>query len=193
MSPFKSPGFRIYYGAQFMAFVGYWALEMARAFLALQVGGSAAALGSLLMALAIPGLIFSLHGGVISDSMDTRKIIRTCRSLLAVSALGFFILLKSETELQLWMLYAFTFFEGCVMAYDSPAYMATLQRLVPQKEFKMAVVLQSTNFHLSRASGPAIGGAIMSLYGVEYVFPVHSGGLSLYCDIYWQGPVHPKL
>ena len=170
MRPFQSPGFRIYYGAQFMAFVGYWALEMARAFLALQVGGSAAALGSLLMALAIPSLLFSLHGGVVSDSNDTRKIIRICRSLLAISALCFFFLLKSGTELKLWMLYAFTFFEGCVMAYDSPAYMATLQRLVPQKDFKMAVVLQSTNFHLSRAAGPAIGGAIMSFYGVEYVF-----------------------
>ena len=153
-----------------MAFVGYWALEMARAYLALQVGGSAAALGSLLLALAIPSMLFSLHGGVVSDSVDTRKVIRLCRSLLALSALLFFFLLRSGTELALWMLYAFTFFEGCIMAYDSPAYMATLQRLVPQKDFKMAVVLQSTNFHLSRASGPAIGGLIMAYFGIEYVF-----------------------
>ena len=152
-----------------IAFIGNYAHEMALAFLALEIGGSAAALGSLSLSLAVPALLLSLHGGVISDRVDTRKVIARSRIILGISSVLLFFVM-SNMELKLWMIYAFTLFNGCIIAYDSPAYMATLQRLVVRKDFKMAVVLQSTNFHLSRALGPAFGALVMTLFGLKYVF-----------------------
>lgn len=149
--------------------IGTWSHELARAYLALEIGGTTAALGSLLVASAVPSLVLTLHGGLLADRLDSRKIIVVTKSLLAVSTLIFYFLVLNNS-LTLPLLYFFAFIEGIFNSYDSPAYTATFQRLVPKSDFKMAVTLQSTNFHMSRMIGPAIAGLIMRFGDTAQVF-----------------------
>jgi MFS family permease len=152
-----------------LSLVGTWSHEIARAYLALEIGGTTAALGSLLLSVALPNLVLGLHGGLVADSRDARTVIATTKALLAVSAFGLFLFVRFELVTLHW-LYFFAFIEGVLNSYDSPAYTATFQRLIPKEDFKMAVTLQSTNFHMSRMLGPAVAGLIMKFTDTAYVF-----------------------
>lgn len=169
LSPFRAAAFRAFYIAQMLSLVGTWSHELARSYMALDIGGTTAALGSILLASALPGLFLTLHGGVLADRLEPRKILLLTKSLHAVSAISFFFV-AHFFELQLWTIYIFSFIEGLLNSYDSPAYTAMFQRLVPRKDFKMAVVLQSSSFHMCRMLGPAIAGLIMAFYDAHWVF-----------------------
>lgn len=167
--PFKAPAFRAFFIAQVLSLVGTWSHELARSYIALDIGGTTAALGSILLAGALPSLFLALHGGVLADRHSPQKILMITKSLLAISALSFFAACHFY-QIELWMIYIFAFIDGLLNSYDSPAYTSTFQRLVPRKDFKMAVVLQSSMFHMCRMLGPAVAGLIMVLTDAHWVF-----------------------
>ncbi|MGE0763039.1 MAG: MFS transporter [Bdellovibrionales bacterium] len=169
LSPFKHQNFRRFFFVQTLSLTGSWAADLARAWIILSMMESATALGGLLLATALPGLFLILHGGVLVDRIDVRRLMMGTKFLLGLIALGLAAMVQFG-HVQYWHLLVFALMEGVVNAFDSPAYQALTVRLVPRQDFQQALALNSTNFHFSRMMGPAMAGLLMTMHGPSTVF-----------------------
>jgi MFS family permease len=121
------------------------------------------------MAIAIPSLIFILHGGVVVDRSNIKKIMMCTKAVLASA--GFALAFITEfSHVEFWMLLIFGMMEGAVNAFDLPAYQALTVRLVPKEDFQQALAINSTNFHAARMLGPLLAGLLMAWRGPSLVF-----------------------
>ena len=171
LAPFKHASFRRYFLVQTLSMIGTWSHDLARAWIVVEMMGKAAALGLLMLSVALPTLILILQGGVLVDKLEVRRLMMATRATLAVSAVTLAALTEFG-EIQLWHLLVFGFLEGSVMAFDSPAEQAMRVRLVPRDDFQQAIALMSSNFHLARMMGPLVAGFLMIQHGPSLVFLV---------------------
>lgn len=169
LSPFRHADYRAFFFVQTLSLIGQWSHDLARAWIVIELMGRAGALGSLMLAIAIPSLFFTLQGGVLVDRINVKKLMIITKLLLAALSL----LLATVVEfgsIQFWHLLIFGLIEGCIVAFDTPAYQALTVRLVPRKDFQQALALNSTNFHGARMLGPLVAGGIMAVWGPAAVF-----------------------
>lgn len=169
LHPFTHASFRFFFFAQLFSSVGTWSHELARAWLVLDISGTATALGTLLLTTALPGIFLTLHGGAIADRADARKLFLITKSILAVSALSFFVIAEFY-HVEIWMIYFFGLIEGLVNSFDGPAFTSIFARTLPRSDFQQGLAIHSTSFHVSRMLGPAIAGILMAVKGPSYVF-----------------------
>ncbi len=169
LRPFQHVAFRRFFLVQTISLVGTWAHDLARAWIVLNLMGQAGALGSLLLATALPGLVLSLQGGVLADRFDVRRIMIATKTLLALLSLTL-AFVAEFANIQMWHLLVFGIVEGCIVAFDNPTFQALTVRMVPREDFQQAIALNSTNFHAGRMLGPIIAGGLMSLHGPSLVF-----------------------
>ncbi len=169
LAPFRSKSFRQFFFTQTLSLTGSFASELARAWIVISEKGSAAALGGLLLANALPGLFLMLQGGVLVDQVDVRKLMMWTKTCLAIIALSL-AALSEVAHIQYWHLILFALIEGLVTAFDQPAFHALTSKLVPKEDFQQALALSSTNFHTSRMMGPLISGVLMAWHGPSLVF-----------------------
>ena len=171
LAPFRHASFRRYFLVQTLSMIGTWSHDLARAWIVVEMMGKAAALGLLMLSVAVPTFVLILQGGVLVDKIEVRKLMMLTRAILAVSALTL-AALTEYGNIQLWHLLIFGFLEGTVMAYDSPAEQAMRVRLTPKEDFQQALTLTSSNFHLARMMGPLVAGLLMASHGPSVVFLV---------------------
>ena len=169
LSPLASSNFRLFYFSQSFSLIGTWSHELARSWLVLDLAGTTTALGTLLLSMALPSLFLTLHGGVVADRADVRKLILITKIILTISAFSLFVIVEVGA-LQLWILYAFAIVEGFVNSFDGPAFTSVFSRTVTKSDFQQALALQSMSFHISRMLGPAVAGFIMAISSPGMVF-----------------------
>ena len=68
------------------------------------------------------------------------------------------------------VLYACVFLISCSGAFENPARAALLPSMVPREDFPRAVTIASTNQALAFASGPAVGGLVISMAGIATAY-----------------------
>lgn len=99
--------------------------------LALQTTGSPAYAGALLMANAIPRLVFMLFGGSLADKISPQIILRTGNILQAAGLLLILFWLMTGTLPIPW-LFVIAILFGTVDAFSAPASMSAIPRIVPK-------------------------------------------------------------
>jgi predicted MFS family arabinose efflux permease len=84
----------------------------------------------------------------------------------------------------------FTFLISAFGAFTAPAWQAVTPQLVPKQDLPAAIAANSIGFNLSRAIGPALGGALAAAFGIASPFWINAasnlgvnGGL-----IWWHPP-----
>jgi MFS family permease len=169
LRPFNHRGFRYFFFAQNLSLIGTWSHELARSWLVLSISGTAAALGTVLLATSLPALFLSLHGGVIADRIDVRRFSIITKSVLAVAALTLFFITEFS-QITIPIILFFAMIEGFVNSYDGPIFTAMFARMIPRSDFQQALAIQSTNFHMSRMVGPMVAGILMAWKGPAWVF-----------------------
>lgn len=168
-SPFRSAPFRQFFFVQSFSLIGLWAFDLARAWIVVDGLGRAAELGIVLSAGALPPLFITLYAGAMVDRMDVRRVVIFCKAALATLSLVLAFIVEFG-EIQIWHLIGFSLLQGVVNAFDGPTFNLLTVRLVPKQDFQQAIAINSTNFHASRALGPAIAGLLMALHGPSLVF-----------------------
>ena len=169
LSPFRHDDFRRFYLAQSLSLMGTWAHDLARAWIIVEMMGKSSALGSMLLAAAIPGLLFTLHGGAFVDRFNVRKIMMATKGGLAIASLLLACFVEFS-NVQLWHFWVYAIVEGTIVAFDSPTFQTLIVRLVPRSDFQQAIALNSMNFHAARMLGPIIAGTLMHFHGPSLVF-----------------------
>ncbi len=138
----------------------------------LDTTGSSAWVSATVIVRVVPLVLGGSLAGLLADRVDRRWLMVLCDvaraalmlALAAVAALGGSVVLVV-------VLVGFATFLG--MPY-SPAFYASLPRLVPERELASANSLVSTVEYLSLVVGPGIGGLLVATAGPDWAFVVNA-------------------
>jgi predicted MFS family arabinose efflux permease len=136
----------------------------ATAWLALEVGGGAFAVGLVFAARMLPSLLFGLAAGTIADRSDRP------RQLLAVAAAALPLMavlswLAGAGALQAWHVVAISFLAGCLQVFDTPARQALILDTAPREVAANAVALSALGTRLVMALGALASGFLIPAFG----------------------------
>lgn len=137
--------------------------------LILQVTGSGAALGAILMVEAAPRAALMLFGGVTSDRFSPRQILILTTIIQMLVVAGISALVHFEA-IRLWHLYALAFAFGFSDAFAIPARQALLPALVAENQLPAANSLASGSAQIIAIAGPAPAGIVLRLWGIAAGF-----------------------
>jgi MFS family permease len=170
----RQKGFQLFIGSRGFSVIGLTMLNAVIAWQVYEISGSALNLGLLGLAQFVPALGFSLIGGATADAYSRRNIVLvaqcvplTCATILCISTVGGWVRLE--------LIYGLVLFIGMANAFEAPARAALLPQIVRPETFANAVTVGSTIQSLCAVSGPALAGAIISIFGIGAGFAAYIG------------------
>jgi len=167
--PFRERNFRLWFTGSTISLLGDQVYFVALPWLVLQQTGSAIAMGTIMMAGAIPRTLLMLMGGAVSDRISTRKIIMNtaCVRALLVGAISLLIVLR---VLHTWELYVLAVAFGTADAFDAPAQEAFMPFLVQSEQLVAATSVSEVRTQLATILGPTPAGLVIKALGLAGAF-----------------------
>lgn len=173
VAPLRIRRFRTLWVASIISNVGSFLQAVAASWLMLELTDSAMWVGLMAASSTLPLLFLSLAAGAVADMFDRRWVLVFAQTVMGASAalmatLTYLDRITPVTLLTLGLLL------GVGLAFNLPAWQATVPDLVPRGMIASAVALNSVAFNVARAVGPALGGAIIVLAGPELAFGLNA-------------------
>src|SRR6478609_3449497 len=189
--PLRERNFRMLWAGSGISAVGDQFYLVALPWVVLQLTGSAVAVGTILMAVAIPRAALMLFGGALTDRISARKILMSTASArtLLVTVIGF--LLRGHW-LQLWELYVLGFFFGVADAFAWPAATTLLPSLVKREQLVAANSVFQTTGQLTTIVAPAPAGLVIKALGTAWAFFIDAISFLFIIAALWRLPDPPK-
>lgn len=171
---FGEADYRRFWTAQFFSNIGSWMQTVAQGYLVYQLTDSPFLLGFVGFANAIPSLFLMLHGGVLADRFDRRRIVSLSQWVQALSAFALAISIYTG-HIAVWHIVTAAVVCGIAISFSAPAWQAmVLDLLDDRSRLANAVAMNSLQFQLSRAIGPLLAGATLSALGSFWCFLVNA-------------------
>ena len=120
-----------------------------------------------------PMLILGPLGGSLADRLPRRRLLLTTQSLLMVQAFTLWTVWELGYG-HYWVLFGISLAGGIVIALNTPAWQSIVPELVPRSHLQNAITLNSTQFNVSRAVGPMIGGLLIGTVGAGLCFLINA-------------------
>src|SRR5262245_65926970 len=76
--------------------------------------------------------------------------------------------------LEVWHIFVFTLITGVSWSFTEPVRQSMIPSVVPKEDLVNAIALNSGGFNLMKVIGPALGGALIALFGAAGHFFVQS-------------------
>lgn len=162
--PFRN----LWYG-QVVSELGDWLNSIAIFALILKLGGGGMAMAAAMMAKLLPVFFVSPLAGVLIDRMNRKTIMLVTDLFRFVVVLGFLLV---EDRNDLWLLYTLTVVEIALAGFFEPARSALIPSLTEKKDLVTANALSGSTWSVMLALGAALGGAVVSLFGIQTAFVV---------------------
>src|SRR6478735_6130597 len=167
----QSRNFRLLWTGLVVSNSGSWMATTAEGWLVtdLAKGNASVIIGLIALAFALPMFGLIMVGGAVADRFPRKRMlwIVQCCYLTFSTTLAVVTLLDL---IQIWMLILYSFGNGLVLAFDSPARNALLPDLVSKEDLAGAVSLNSAAYSGAALIGPAIAGALIPIIGVGGVY-----------------------
>ena len=172
-APFRSPDFARMASAQFVSNVGGWMQTVGAQQLMLTLTTSATLVALIQTAAALPIALLAVPAGALGDVVDRRRLLIGSQSfmLLAAAALAGLAFAGLVTPVALLGL---IFAVGIGQTLTSPTWQTLQPELVAPEDRPQAIALGAVNMNLSRAIGPAIGGALYAATSASVLFLVNA-------------------
>jgi MFS family permease len=172
--------FRLLFSSGLVSGLGSMITYVALPYQVKEITGSYVAVGLMGAAELVPLIVFGLYGGVLADYVDRRKLILIGES----TALGLSIILLINSQLEnprLWVLYLVGGAFAGVNGLRGPSMAAVIPRIVSHEDLPAASAIMGLRYQIPVIAGPAIGGIIISIWGVTpaFLIDVISYALSL--------------
>ena len=163
----QNPSFRNLWYGQVISELGNWVNSIALYALILQLTGSGMAMAAAMMAKLLPMVIISPFAGVVIDRIDRKTVLIVSDILRCFTVLCFLIV---ESREDLWLVYALTLFEVALTGFFEPARSAILPSIVKKNHLVTANVISGATWSIMLTLGAALGGFVVSLFGVKVAF-----------------------
>lgn len=189
-APLAQPVFAVLWVATVLGNIGSFMRDVASSWMVTELSASPAAVSLVQVAATLPIFLLAIPAGVLSDILDKRKFLIGIQILLACVS-GTLLWLSRANALTVEYLVALTFIGGIGAALMGPTWQSIVPELVPRKDLKNAVALNSLGINVARAVGPAAGGLLLASFGasmaygadvLSYIFVI--GAL-----IWWKRPI----
>jgi MFS family permease len=178
--------FRYLCSGTFMMSAGQWIQQVTLGWLVYDLTGNSMLLGALNGLRALPFLVTGPMAGVAADRMDRKKLLLRTQWILIVTALAMGVLVASGW-LQVWHIFVFTLVTGVAWTFTEPVRQSMIPSIVPKKDLANAIALNSGGFNLMKVMGPALGGAMIALFGAGGNFFVQAiAYVGVLVMIYWM-------
>jgi len=141
----------------------YWALN--------SLGATTVLISLMATVSALPGTLFTLPAGAIADMVDRKKILLAVQLWQASVVFGLAILWAAHL-LNPYLILASTFLFSAGFAFSSPASSAAVAEMVSPEELAPAYTLGGLQMDVSGIIGPLLGGLLIPLIGVSFIFGV---------------------
>jgi len=174
---FAYPDFRLLLWSNLVTQGGQWTQQVGRGWLIvhtlskahgeLQLGLTAFCTGAAM-------LISAPLGGVLADRFDRRRVIMATQFGLLIVALAMSILVSTHS-IRLWHMYVLSFASGSVFSMNGPTRQALVHDVVEERDLTGAITLNSVVMNSMRVIGPALGGSLVWVAGVQGTFWVQAG------------------
>ena len=176
----KNPVYRMYFGALLGQMAAMNMQMLARSLLIYRITGSAAILGSMAVANAVPMLLLSLFGGVIADRVQKKYVVLIGHLSSAVVSLGIALALTTgylsiEHAGSWWVLIAASAFQGAIMGLIMPSREAIIREIVDREQLLNAVSLNTMGMNAMRLFSPALTGILIDAYDFKAVYYTMTG------------------
>ncbi len=158
----------LWYG-QVVSELGDWLNSIAIYTLVLKLSGTGMAMASAMMAKLLPIFFVSPLAGVLIDRMDRKTIMITSDVLRFVVVLGFLFV---DDAGDLWLLYTLAVVEIALAGFFEPARSAIIPSLTPREDLVTANALSGSTWSVMLAVGAALGGALVSWFGIKTAFVI---------------------
>jgi MFS family permease len=193
-APLAIPVFRVLWFAQLGSNIGTWMQTVGAQWFLVESAAGATIIALVQTASLAPSLLLSLPAGVLSDSLDRRKLLIWGSIASAIITVGLTILTAAH-GLTPWLLLLFTFLLGGASALTGPAWQSIQPELVPRNQIAAASGLGGVTVNGARAIGPALAGIVLSLFGTSVVFGINAISFiaAAIALIWWKREPQPGL
>lgn len=183
--PLKIVDFRYLWLGMTVSLFGDQFYFVALPWLILQLTGSGVALGTILMAAAIPRAIFLLIGGAVTDRLSPRRILlstTSCRTILvgATAVLIYFHVIH------LWHLYILAVAFGFADAFALPASQVLIPSLVPSEQLPAANGVLAGSSQVCSIAGPGPAGLVFKFWGAAVAFAIDAASFLFVILALWR-------
>lgn len=188
-----NPGFRLLFLGQTISQFGDWMNRVALLVLAYRLAGPGLATALILLAQLLPRVIVSPFGGLLADRYPKRSLMIALDLLRAGLAAS--LVIAERTNL-LWLAGGSVLVLHGLAAVFNPARNAIIPGLVPSAGLPIANALNTLSGQAAFFLGPAIGGGIAALWGLNAVFLINAGSFILSALCIWgirmqEPPIQP--
>lgn len=168
-APLKVRAFRLLLASGMTSNVGVWVESVMAGYVMAQLTHVPSLVAALPIATSLPGVLFALPAGAVSDAADRRLVLLTAKSLfcLGTLALAFMAAVGGLTP---FALLAFSALLGGVGTFSAPAWWSTLGDLVPPRLLSRALSLDGLQWNVGQVVGPVLGGALLASIGAGGMF-----------------------
>lgn len=177
-APLSIPNFRRFAGSNVLAMSATWMQRVAQDWLVLQITHSVVAVGITTAMQFAPMLLFGLHGGVLVDRFDKRRLLMCTQTLVGAVSLALAVLSLSGV-ITVHMVWAAAFLIGCATVVDNPARQVFVNELVGRTHLKNAISMNAAVFQLGGLIGPAVAGILIGAVGGGWAFVINAVACSV--------------
>ncbi|CAM5195127.1 MFS transporter [Bosea thiooxidans] len=184
-APLKNVTFRAIWLAGLISGLGWLIQTIAMSWLMATITPSSMMVALVQAATNLPAFILSIFAGAIVDNFNRRKVMLIARSLMALTA-ATLTALVAVGLINPWIILFFSFLAGCCIAFNDPAWQASVGDIVDRKDLAAAVTLTSVGFNTVRSVGPALGGIILATFGPLTAFCLYTLGHFAPLIVVWR-------
>jgi MFS family permease len=181
--------FRLYFCGQCVSLIGTWVQQVAFAWIAYRVTGSAFMLGLIAFSGQIPSLILSPFSSLLTDRYSRRGVLVVIQ-VVQMAIAGSLAVLAWYGDISPWVLVTASLVLGVTAAVEMPVRQAFTPDIVHDRALlHNAIALNSVTFNSARLVGPALAGVVLASLGEAACFAVNA--LSYVATIYTLLAIHP--
>jgi MFS family permease len=172
-SPFavlRRRAFVYIWSAQLVSTIGDALTSLAAGIIVYRLTGSALSVGLMLMATAVPALVFGLIAGVVVDRYDRKRIMIAADLLRAAVVVTIPFLVNVHV---IW-LYVAVMVSASITQFFTPANDSVLPEIAPEEELGAANSIMAIAQFGSTAVGFSLAGLLASSHSIEVVFWIDS-------------------
>ena len=159
------PNYRNYMAGNFVSQTGLWTQRIAVQWITWELTGSTTWLGIIAFVDFFPIVVMAPLAGAYADRIERLRGIRLFVFLSAIlSAIIAFLAISDQ--LDEYILSGLVLLNGTVLAFNYPFRLAIIHQLVGRDALTSAISINSVGFNIARIGGPALAGAIISLWGI---------------------------
>ncbi|MES2464637.1 MAG: MFS transporter [Armatimonadota bacterium] len=164
--------FRLFFVGQFISVIGTWMQTVAQQWVVYDLTHSAAWLGIVSGASAIPYVVFAIWGGQVADRYPRRTTLLVTQTAAMILAACLAVLASGVLiPMRAWHIALLAGLLGIVNAFNMPAQQALVADIVEDRTaLGNAIALNSLRFNVARFIGPVLAGTALVKVGATWCF-----------------------